>query len=250
MDKLTSTVLYKDVYENVDLEYVVLPTGLKENIILKSDAAQMVFEAEYKSNGLIPEQLDEKTIVLKSDDGENIYTICAPFMEDSGGVYCENVSLTLENIKSNSFSVIISLDKDWLLQEERKYPVLVDPVLKTNQDISAANSAFVSSANPNKCYLASGTDEMGSLYVGNISGFGQTESYIKFTSLPTLGIADKVIDARVYLALRKCEIGLTVNIKQLTSDWDPYTVKWNNIFSSLSITYSFGAEVILLVATI
>ena len=241
MDKLTSTVLYKDVYENVDLEYVVLPTGLKENIILKSDAAQMVFEAEYKSNGLIPEQLDEKTIVLKSDDGENIYTICAPFMEDSGGVYCENVSLTLENIKSNSFSVIISLDKDWLLQEERKYPVLVDPVLKTNQDISAANSAFVSSANPNKCYLASGTDEMGSLYVGNISGFGQTESYIKFTSLPTLGIADKVIDARVYLALRKCEIGLTVNIKQLTSDWDPYTVKWNNKPTSNSIIKDYMA---------
>ena len=228
LDKLTSTVLYKNVYKNVDFEYVVLPTGLKENIILKNNTAQTVFEAEYKSNGLVAEQFDEKTIVLKSNGGEIIYTISAPFMEDSNGAYCENVAIKLESVKNNTFCVKINLDKDWLLREERAYPVLVDPVLKTNQDISAAQSAFVSSANPNKCYLASGTDEMGSLYVGNISGFGQTESYVKFTSLPSLGIADKVIDARVYLALRKCEIGLTVNVKQLAADWDPYTVKWNN----------------------
>ena len=241
LDKLTSTVLYKNVYKNVDLEYVVLPTGLKENIILKNNTAQTMFKAEYKSNGLVAEQLDEKTIVLKSDDGETVYTISAPFMEDADGAYCENVSLKLESIKSNAFSVIISLDRDWLLQEERAYPVLVDPVLKTNQDIGAAQSAFVSSANPNKCYLATTTDDMGSLYVGNISGFGQTESYIKFTSLPALGIADKVIDARVYLALRKCEIGLTVNIKQLTTDWDPYTVKWNNKPSSNNIIKDYMA---------
>ncbi|MBP3336727.1 MAG: DNRLRE domain-containing protein [Ruminiclostridium sp.] len=228
LDKLTSTVIYSNVYEDVDFEYVIVPSGLKENIILKSNKAQTVFESEYKSNGLIPEQPDNQTVILKSEAGDIVYTIKAPFMEDSNGAYSPNVSLKLKNVKNNKFNVEIYLDSEWLSEKDRAYPVLVDPVLKTAQDISAARSAFVSSSNPDKCYLASGTDDMGSLYVGNISGFGQTESYIKFTSLPTLGIADKVVDARLYIGLRKCELGMVCNIKRLTNDWDPYTVTWNN----------------------
>ena len=235
LNKLTSQVIYENIYKEIDLEYTVLPDSLKENVILKSSSAATEFETEYKANKLTPEQIDSKTIVLKSSNNEIIYTISAPFMEDANGEVNEDVALTLKSVKNNSFVVATSLNKGWLNNNNRKYPVTVDPILKTAQDISAAQSAFVSSANPNKCYLASGTDEMGSLYVGNISGFGQTESYIKFTSLPSLGVADKVIDARLYLALRKCEFGLTVNVKQLSSDWDPYTVKWNNKPTSKNI---------------
>ena len=241
LDKLTSTVLYKNIYKNIDLEYVVLPTALKENIILKSNTAQTVFEVEYKANGLIPQQIDKQTVILNTENGDTIYTISAPYMEDANGAYCENVSLELQSVKANKFSIIICLDEAWLKEENRAFPVLVDPVLKTSQDKNATQTAFVSSANPNKCYLASGTSEMGSLYVGNISGFGQTESYIKFTSLPATSIADKVIDARVYLALRKCEIGLNVNVKQLTTNWDPYTVKWSNKPESAPIIKDYMA---------
>ncbi|MBQ4154208.1 MAG: RHS repeat protein [Clostridia bacterium] len=119
-------------------------------------------------------------------------------------------------------------DSDWLNGEDIVYPVTVDPTLTTDQDISATSSAFVSSENPNTCYLATTTDNMGSLYVGNISGFGRTESYIKFTSLPELGIADTVVEAKLYLGLKKCELGLICNVKRLIHNWDPYTVTWNN----------------------
>ena len=69
---------------------------------------------------------------------------------------------------------------------------------------------------------------MGSLYVGNIYGYGQTESYIKFTDLPKLGIADKVVDARLNVGLMKCELGLTVDVKRLIENWDQDRVTWNN----------------------
>ena len=93
LDKLTSTVIYSNVYENVDFEYLIVPSGLKENIILKSNKSQTVFESKYKSNGLIPEQIDEQTIILKSESGDTVYTVKAPFMEDADGAYSENVSL-------------------------------------------------------------------------------------------------------------------------------------------------------------
>ena len=50
LEKLSSTVLYKDVFKSTDLEYIIGSTGLKENIILDSKKAPKEFTAEYKAN--------------------------------------------------------------------------------------------------------------------------------------------------------------------------------------------------------
>lgn len=52
---------YKDVYENVDLQYFITPQGVKENLIIKDKDAQNVFEMKYKSKGLMAVQKDEQT---------------------------------------------------------------------------------------------------------------------------------------------------------------------------------------------
>ena len=228
LENLSSTVLYEDVYNKTDFEYIIGSDGLKENIILNSKKAPSVFTAVYKANGLTPVQTDDKTIELRSDDESVVYVITAPYMEDANGQATGNIILTLADVKNNTFTVKITLDQTWLQADDREFPVIVDPMLKTNQTPSGVQSAFVSSKYPNKCYKASGTDDMGSLYVGNISEFGNTESYIKFTTLPKLGIADKVVDARLYLGLRQCQLGLPVNIKRLVNDWNEKTVTWNN----------------------
>lgn len=228
LENLTSAVTYKNVYKNTDFEYIIGSDGVKENIILKSKKAPAEFTAEYKANGLAPVQADEKTIELQSADGTVIYTLTAPFAEDAQGNTSPDIALTLVENKNDTFTVKTSLDSKWLNAEDREYPVLADPVLKTHQDAKEVQSAFVASEHPDKCYKASGTDDMGSLYVGNIYGYGQTESYMKFTNLPALGVADKVVDARLYLGLRKCEVGLDVNVKRLKEDWNEKTVTWHN----------------------
>lgn len=220
LENLTSTVDYKNVYKGTDFQYILGPAGIKENIILKSDKSPSNFTSVYKANGLVPVQIDDKTIEMRDSDGKVIYTLTAPFMEDAQGNASAGITLALIESKNNTFTVKTTLDEAWLNEQSREYPVTVDPVLKTEQSAKNVQSAFVSSQNPNKCYKASGTDDMGSLYVGNIYGYGQTESYMKFTELPALGIADKVVDAKLYLGLRKCEVGLPVNVKRLVEDWN------------------------------
>ena len=227
LENLSSTVIYENVYKDTDFEYIVGSDGLKENIILQSNKSPEEFTSIYQANGLTPVQADEKTIELYAGE-ELVYVITAPYMEDSKGDCTDNITLTLTENKNNTFTVKTTLDSEWLKSEDREYPVIVDPVLKTNQTPNGVHSAFVSSKYPNKCYKASDTDDMGSLYVGNIYEFGQTESYIKFTNLPKLDIADKVVDARLYIGLRQCQLGLPVNIKRLVNDWNEKTVTWNN----------------------
>ena len=231
LEKLSSKVTYEDVYKNTDFEYIVSSNSLKENIILKKSNVQSTFEAEYKVNGLNPVQVDSHTINLVSEDNEIVYTISAPYMMDSNGEISTDVAIVLSNVKNNKFTVITTLDEEWLNDENRAYPVTVDPIIKTKQVAAQMSSAFVAASYPNRNYYTYGQQnggvDSGSMYVGKISEYGQTESYVKF-DLPTLGVADKVVNAIVRIYLIDCDNGLQVDVKRLLQTWDNQTVKWNN----------------------
>ena len=231
LEKLSSRVTYEDVYKNTDFEYIISSNGLKENIILKKSKAKTTFEAEYKANGLTPVQVDSHTINLVSEDNKIIYTISAPYMMDANSEISTDVNITLLNVKNNSFTVVTTLDELWLDDENRAYPITVDPVIKTEQVAAKMSSAFVASGHEDRNYYTYGKQnggvDSGSMYVGKISGYGQTESYVKF-DLPTLGVADKVINAIVGIYLIDCDNGLQVDVKRLLQTWDNQTVKWNN----------------------
>lgn len=228
LEKLTSVVHYDDVFKNTDFEYILNSKGVKENILLQKSNAPTEFKAVYKATGLTPVQIDDKTIELRSENDEAVYVISAPCMIDENGEVSNNLKITLTDIKNDTFTVELTLDKEWLNADEREYPITVDPMLETNQSPDGVQSAFSASGSPNKNYLTSSTNDMGSLYVGNIYGYGQTESYIKFTKLPKLDVADKVVQANLFMYLRECQLGLQVDAHRLKYDWNPNTVTWNN----------------------
>ena len=231
LEKLSSQVIYEEVYTDTDFEYIVGSEGLKENIILNSKDTQTEFVAEYKANGLTPVQVNDKTIELRAEDGTVVYTINAPYMTDANMEYSDGITLTLSNVKNNKFTVTTTLNEDWLNDNDRAYPVTVDPVIETEQIAADMASAFVGSLYPTRNYYSYGQAndgiDSGSMYVGNISGYGQTESYLKFANLPTLGVADKVVNAVGSVYMYKCENGMQVDIKRITSSWAVDTVTWN-----------------------
>ena len=54
---ITSKVTYENVYKNVDLQYFVTTTGVKENIILKDSDVQNEFYISYKTKKLTANKL-------------------------------------------------------------------------------------------------------------------------------------------------------------------------------------------------
>ena len=96
----------------------------------------------YKANGLIPVQIDNKTIELRSDDESVVYVITAPYMEDENGQASGNITLTLTDVKNNTFTVKMVLDQDWLLADDREFPVIVDPMFKNKSDAERRSVCF------------------------------------------------------------------------------------------------------------
>ena len=219
LEKISSKVVYEDVYENTDFEYIVSPDGLKENIILQKAGTQTVFEAEYKVDKLSPVQVDSKTINLVSENGEVIYTISAPYMTDSNNQNSSGVTLTLSAVDNNKFTVTTTLDENWLNDDSRVYPVTVDPMVMTKPDPATIDNKYLTTNSSN-------LSAYGSMYVGKEANMGQTRSAVKFTSIPVLDKGDMVCGAVINLAQLQYEhvsnTQLQINAYEITSAWSGF----------------------------
>ena len=102
--------MYKDVFSDVDLQYFVTTTGIKENIILKSAKAQNEFTLNYKIPNLTAKQKGDKTITLSNKDGKEIYTISAPYMYDAKGSTSTQMKIEIVKQKGSNLQVKLTAD--------------------------------------------------------------------------------------------------------------------------------------------
>ena len=130
LTKLVSETIYKDVFPNVDLQYFVSSTGIKENIILKSAEASTEFNINYKVADLSANLTDEHTISLYDKDNKEVYSIAAPYMTDADGNVSEQLTLSIVEQKGSKIKIKLTADTDFV--HSAKYPVVIDPELTIN----------------------------------------------------------------------------------------------------------------------
>ena len=131
LKNITTETLYKDVFSDVDFQYFVTTTGIKENIILKSSKAQNEFTLNYKISNLTAKQKDDKTITLSDKDGKEIYTISAPYMYDAKGSTSTQMKIEIVKQKGSNLQVKLTADYAFIHTIGRAFPVTIDPEITT-----------------------------------------------------------------------------------------------------------------------
>lgn len=131
LKNITTETLYKGVFNDVDLQYFVTTTGIKENIILKSAKAQNKFTLNYKIPNLTAKQKDDKTITLSDKDGKEIYTISAPYMYDAKGSTSTQMKIEIVKQKGSNLQVKLTADYAFIHTIGRAFPVTIDPEITT-----------------------------------------------------------------------------------------------------------------------
>ena len=181
LKNITTETLYKDVFNDVDLQYFVTTTGIKENIILKSSKAQNEFTLNYKIPNLTAEQKDDKTITLSDKDGKEIYTISAPYMYDAKGSTSTQMKIEIVKQKGSNLQVKLTADYAFIHTIGRAFPVTIDPEITTTLK---SELTFYENAN------------------GSVNSYGpyytSKNSYAICTvnNLPKLGNGEEVISAK------------------------------------------------------
>ncbi len=133
LSNLTDEIIYENVYENVDLQYIVSSNGIKENIILKNVAAQNSFVVNYNIGDLTARVVTENEIQLLDVD-DVIYVISAPVMYDAEGNTSSEIELNITKNKNGKLRFEILPDEDWL--STAVYPVTIDPSIIEDKNYS------------------------------------------------------------------------------------------------------------------
>jgi len=181
LKNITTETLYKDVFNDVDLQYFVTTTGIKENIILKNSKAQNEFTLNYKIPNLTAKQKDDKTITLSNKDGKEIYTISAPYMYDANGSSSTQMKIEIVKQKGSNLQVKLTADYAFIHTIGRAFPITIDPEITTTLK---SELTFYENAN------------------GSVNSYGpyytSKNSYAICTvnSLPKLGNGEEVISAK------------------------------------------------------
>lgn len=124
-----SSVWYRSLFDGCDINVEIKPTSIKENIVLNNrKAANNKFTYYIETNGLIAELCDDNSIRFTNQENNVIFFIPAPFMFESefNNVKSYDIDISLEKYE-NGYLMSYIANKEWILSEERNFPVIIDP---------------------------------------------------------------------------------------------------------------------------
>ena len=139
-EKLTSAILYEDVYVDVDIRYTAYSNNIKEEIVIKEPMASYRFDFLLNLDGLSTTYNEDGSVSLISSAGEEIYHIPVPYMKDAEGEISREVAYTLTRTV-DGVVFTITADAQWINSPERVFPVSIDPSLVVGASGGAGESA-------------------------------------------------------------------------------------------------------------
>lgn len=142
---VNSSVTYKSLKKNVDVQYDMNGSILKETIVLhKKTKESFIFELKTSAENVLVNS--DKSISFYNSDGAEIYRMDSPFMEDSNGIYSNEIEVTLIK-EDNGYILIYKPDYEWLSDKSRSYPVKIDPTVRTEQDLNSVETTYYTQNN-------------------------------------------------------------------------------------------------------
>lgn len=227
--KLHKNVCYSNIIDNVDLEYNVMPSKVKEAIILKNkevDLEKLVFSV--KTN-LQLELTDNQKIVLK-DNGKVCSGFDVPYMIDANFKTCNDVKYEVSKINNGEYLLKLKVNREWLNSDETKYPVMIDPTI-TNS--GKDNSVYDTYIYPGDTNVNRNSEDMLKVGVERVNGTDRVNrALIKF-ELPNLGTGSQIISAGIdiygYPEWPFNYNSEMLTIHQITADWSEENANWNEM---------------------
>jgi len=226
------TVPLKAVYQSSDeqmsFQYTSTDIGVKEEIVLEEVPETNVFTSIIEIPGLtIRENATDEGLTIY--DGDDIVAgIMAPNMNDATGeAYSESATYDLAAIdeEAGKYQLILTVDEGYLKDEDRQYPVTIDPTISWSGN-SKVSDVYVLSGSSYKAlnFYDSGVT---AFHAGKVSQ-GISRTYIAFASISAL-YGRYVESAKLVLTeAGSSDASQTVNAYRVTGSWSKSTLTWNN----------------------
>ncbi len=179
----TNKIMYHNVLTNgITYEYMPIPNGIKENIILTAYNNINAFRFTVNIGDLVPEKMSvfgEGIRLIDPDAPDSEAIIISPiYAYDSvGHVSYEHAMYLTETRTEGEYILTVVADREFLESPTTVYPVTIDPTIYPETTEHVADT-FVSEDYPdNRYYFAT------FMPVGNDSYYGESEAFIQIKDL-------------------------------------------------------------------
>lgn len=144
---------YRNIYGSIDAEFTVLSGKRELNYIIPNkealgDIPQTAEYLVFSEDVLLPpgwtHQLTAEGIVIKNALGQNVYLYSNPISRDAEFKLEKGKNTLYETrLIGNTLTVLTKVKTDWLLSNERVYPVKVDPTVSVTPNNTNRHSISV-----------------------------------------------------------------------------------------------------------
>lgn len=223
------TVHYPSLFHGVTDEYVIGADRVKHSLVVDRNALDSIetsarFGGEFRIN--VPEGFTVrqgrhgKTVRLVNEAGECIYEFGPVFAYDGADARVDGVLST--RIEGNSLVLGMTIDTAWALEDERQWPIRIDPTLALQPDGVAGKDAQMRDGAPTTNY---GTHaNISTNYSGNVT----LEAYLQFdvSSIPAGGQVTNATFAAWHRS--NTTTGHVWDINEALAVWDEMLINWTN----------------------
>lgn len=243
----SSGIVYKEIFDDIDVTYDICGTNLKESIVLnkKNEKNSFIYAFTYSQLKAV---LNEDNSVTFSDGKKEYFTLASPYMFDSNNVYSTDISVKLTATDTGCIYELIP-DKNWLNDKSRKYPVTIDPTVSpklTATDVKDATAIFANYSSSLENWAKYFPYDLAYNYLAVGKYNSKEVGYCIYTAIPD-GIPDtaRIINASVVLSSAYSENSIGINdvhIKayMITSDWNTGNINEESILFTTPKTNGYA----------
>ena len=222
LGKTISRIRYNGVFEdNVDLRYSVLHGKVEEDVILNSPDGFTSYMLTLDTHGLTAIKCEDNSIAFVTTEGETIFELGAPWMKDSYVSVSDDIEVTVQQ-KGNVVYIVYTPNLEWLNDESRVYPVLIDPSFTTRFYTSNYEDTYVYTGDSASTTRPTETTMM----VGNLSG-KQYYSYVKILNIPDL-VGGSGADEATLNFWATTTSSPALSVYEVEGEWTPTTITYAN----------------------
>lgn len=226
-------IYYHNLFGKISAEYIVNVGQRKLNYIIPSKAdlgnvpagaEYLVFEEEIVLPKSWSHKFTENGIVIQDSNGKEIYLYEKPYSTDAANELTRDKNTIFETSSTgNTLTIKTKVKTSWLLNNERVFPVMVDPTVNANANASVS------------VYNDGDVETVG--YFGLVSNFW-LQYHIKFnTSTVPVGSNVTAVTGYIY------QYGMA-GTRNALSQWlwrnssDPATTSGITLYNSATVNHS------------
>lgn len=216
---INQSVIYENVRNNTDIQYILEGSDIKEFIILKEHQDDFSMTFEYVLQDLKLLETDEGIFFIDNYN-QSVFKLDDLFMIDSQDNLSYDIDYEIIESKKDTYQITILPNQAWL--DNASYPVKIDPTLKSTTTSMSIWDTYISQANPTTNYASSEF-----MYVSNTYASAQYKGLIYF-SIPS-SIMDQVI-TYAHLEFKPATVtnDAQINIYKNTESFISSSATWNN----------------------